>query len=67
MKCFFLEGKGIIKGEGVDEIPIGSGDAIFIEPREYHQLKNTGTEISPLIYTVTILTDMEGKNASPCY
>ncbi|MBW1973126.1 MAG: cupin domain-containing protein [Deltaproteobacteria bacterium] len=41
-EVFVLEGMGKIKGEK-EEVPIKSGDTIFVEPNEKHQFINTGT------------------------
>lgn len=65
-EMFFLEDNGLIKGEGEFEIPVSSGDALFIGPREFHQLKNTGTQMLKLICTIPILDGKDGKNTTPC-
>ena len=65
-EMFFLEGKGVVVGEGKKEIPVHAGDALFILPNEYHQVRNTGNDILKMICTVPIFPGQTGKGTTPC-
>lgn len=65
MRCF-LKGEDIVIREGENEVTVSAGDALFIEPREYHQIKNQATEILKMICTVPIFTGKDGKKTTPC-
>jgi len=42
-----LEGSGVVKGLKVEERPILKNEVLFLEPKDYYQITNTGTE--PLV------------------
>ncbi len=42
-EVLILKGEGVLKGEKGD-IPFKAGTALYIEPNELHQLRNTGTD-----------------------
>jgi quercetin dioxygenase-like cupin family protein len=65
-EMFFLEGKGVVVGEEKKEIPVRAGDALFILPGEYHQIKNTGKDILKMICTVPIFPGKTGIDTTPC-
>lgn len=65
-EMFFLEGNGLVKGEEGYEVQVSSGDALFIEPREHHQIINQGTETLKIICTIPIFPGKNGKNTTPC-
>lgn len=65
-EMFFLEGEGVVVDKDKKEITIQAGDALYILPREYHQIKNTGKNILKMICTVPILPGKTGKETTPC-
>lgn len=42
-EVFVVKGKGIVMGKDEEKV-IEAGDAIFVEPNEFHQFRNTGEE-----------------------
>jgi quercetin dioxygenase-like cupin family protein len=47
-EIFILEGKGIAKSKDA-EVTIKQGDILFIEPNEWHQMKNTNNTLMKVI------------------
>ena len=65
-EVFVLEGTGVVL-EGETRHPIQAGTAIFVQPGEPHQFRNTGT--GPLKFLCLIphpLRGMEGPCAAAC-
>jgi quercetin dioxygenase-like cupin family protein len=65
-ELFFLAGKGLVIGDDQKEVGVTAGDVIYVEPREYHQIKNTGSQNLQIICTVPILPGKDGRNTTPC-
>ena len=65
-EMFFLEGEGVVVGKRKKEVPVRAGDALFILPCEYNQIKNTGKNTLKMICTVPILSRQTGKATTPC-
>ena len=65
-EMFFLEGDGVAVGEGKKEMFVHAGDALYILPSEYHQIKNTGKDTLKMICTVPIFPGKTGKSTTPC-
>lgn len=49
---YVLHGEGIASSDG-DEMPIGKGDALLLDPGSVHIIKNTGAS---KLYTLTVMT-----------
>ncbi len=65
-EIFFVEGEGVVAGEDRREIPVQAGDALYIEPCEFHQVRNTGRGLLKMVCTVPMFTGMDGKTTTPC-
>ena len=65
-EMFFVEGNGIVVDENKNENTITAGDALYIPPREYHQIKNCEKNILKIICTVPIFPGKTGKETTPC-
>lgn len=52
-EIFIVEGEGIVH-DGDTEIPVVSGDAIFVKPREQHSFINNSNETLKFICVVPI-------------
>ncbi|MEN6609989.1 MAG: cupin domain-containing protein, partial [Methanoregulaceae archaeon] len=65
-EMFVLEGEAVAVGNDNQEVHLQPGDALYIAPCEYHQIKNTGSGTLRMICTVPIFPGREGKTTTPC-
>lgn len=65
-EMFFIGGKGIVVDENNNENSVTAGDALYVPPREYHQIKNRGKNTLRIICTVPIFPGKTGKETTPC-
>ena len=65
-EMFVLEGQAVVIGYNKEEVELHEGDAIFIAPCEFHQIRNVGSGRLRMICTVPIFAGMDGKVTSPC-
>lgn len=65
-EMFFIEGKGVVVGEDKNQLSVAEGDALFVLPNEFHQIKNTGNNTLKMICTVPIFPGKTGKETTPC-
>jgi len=52
-----LEGGGVVRLEGRDDLPIAKGHLAYIPPHTIHNVVNTGAAVLRYIYVVAPLTD----------
>jgi quercetin dioxygenase-like cupin family protein len=64
-EMYILEGEGVCVEEG-KETPVKAGDAVYVAPCEYHQVKNTGNGVMRMICTVPLFPGKDGKTTTPC-
>jgi len=64
-EMYILEGEGVCVGDGT-ETPVRAGDAIYVAPCEYHQMKNAGGSVMRMICTVPLFLDKDGRTTTPC-
>lgn len=64
-EMYILEGEAVCVGDG-KETPVKAGDAIYVAPGEYHQMKNTGDGVMRMICTVPLFAGKDGKTTTPC-
>jgi quercetin dioxygenase-like cupin family protein len=65
-EMYFLEGEGMVVNDDRKEHPVRAGDVLFLEPCEYHQIKNNGTGKLKMICTVPLLPGKDGRATTPC-
>jgi len=65
-EMFFVEGTGVLRTDGENEINIRAGDALFLLPCESHQIRNTGTGVLKMICTVPLFPRKTGRETTPC-
>jgi mannose-6-phosphate isomerase-like protein (cupin superfamily) len=65
-EMFVLEGEAVVVGEGNKETKLRAGDALYIPPCEYHQIRNVGSGLLRIICTIPIFPGMDGKVTTPC-
>ncbi len=65
-EMFFVLGQGEVIGENKKKIKVRAGDALFIKPCEFHQVKNTGKGVLTMVCTVPMFPGMDGRRTTPC-
>ena len=65
-EMFVLEGEATLINKAKEETRLLTGDAVYIAPCEYHQIRNTGTGRLWMICTIPLIPGKDGRITTPC-
>ncbi|MFA4876464.1 MAG: cupin domain-containing protein [Methanoregula sp.] len=65
-EIYVIEGEGVLSTGSDSNSPLRAGDALLLQPCEFHQIRNTGKDVLKMICTVPFLPGKDGRETTPC-